>query len=90
MKKFLKIGVICFAFALSFIGVSYSVQTKKIAGVTANVSLLSLGTQAQAYCIAEGGTHNTKNGGCTGSFDDPTTRCMSLLNPWDNDCYHSN
>lgn len=77
--NFMKIAAVTAVFAASYLGVNSTTQTRKIAGRNINVSVVSLGTTARAYCNEAADKHN--NGLCTGFFEDPTTRCLEPANP---------
>lgn len=78
MKKY-TVRSIGFAvvFITSYLGVSFSRTNVKIAGETSSVTLISLGTQAKAYCNESQPGEPLNDGKCTGMFNDPSTRCLN-------------
>jgi hypothetical protein len=86
IKKAFKLVVVCFVFCASYLGVTYSTRYKKVAGERINVSLISLGNQASAYCSEATGQFPNNTGLCTGQFYDPTTRCLLPIDPNSANC----
>lgn len=72
---FLKSLVFLIIFGISMVGFTFTTSTKKIGGENVNVSLLTLGTKALAYCNEATYSNEMSNGICTGVFNDPTTTC---------------
>jgi hypothetical protein len=62
-------------FAVSFLGVSVSRQTIKVAGESSSVTLPSLAMQVKAYCNEATYFPETNDGRCTGKHNDPASRC---------------
>ena len=76
MKKIItKIAGAILLVTITFFGINLSYQKKSISGELANVTIVSLGIQAQAYCN-EAGFGQINNGLCTGMSNDPTARCL--------------
>lgn len=73
--KFLKIAVLSAVFAVSCIGITVNSSNKKIGGEVVKVSLLTLGTQAQAYCNEPRYSGEWYSGKCDGAFNDQMSRC---------------
>lgn len=76
MKKTLKIVTVVCVFAFSYVGVTYSVHTRTLGGKQVNVTLLSLGTQAQAYCNERWYPGEQNDGYCSGTANDEKSRCF--------------
>lgn len=77
-KQYLKIALLAAVFAISYLGFSISHQTRRIGNVEENVTIVNMGTAAEAYCN-EASKGDRNNGLCTGHFEDPTTRCLEPL-----------
>jgi hypothetical protein len=77
MKKY-TIRTIVFAavFTVSYLGISISRQQVKVAGETSDVTLVTLGMQAKAYCNEAGVGEGYNDGKCTGAHNDSDTRCL--------------
>jgi hypothetical protein len=75
IKKAFKIVVVCFVFCASYLGVTYSTRSKKVANEQINVSIFSLSTQAKAYCN-EAAAGETNDGACSGDPNDSKSRCL--------------
>ena len=79
MKKLktLKIGICALIFTAASIGFSITIKTKKIAGERISVSMLTLGSVAEAYCNEGGSTGN--DGKCSGTADQAPSRCFTAI-----------
>ena len=77
MKQVLKFSFAAVIATLAFLGVNFSSQKVAIAGNLASVTLLSLGTEAQAYCNEATYWPETNNGSCTGAANDANSRCKA-------------
>lgn len=62
-------------FSVSFLGISISRETVKIAGESASITLPSLGIQAKAYCNEATYWPEVNNGKCTGKHNESASRC---------------
>jgi len=56
-------------------GISVSREKVQVAGETTDVTLVSLGTQAKAYCNEATFGSEVNNGRCTGMHNDAASRC---------------
>ena len=76
MKKILRCFATAFVAIIVFLGINLSHRKIIISGEHANITLVSLGTQAQAYCNELTGPE-VADGVCVGRPDDINTRCMA-------------
>ena len=59
----------------TFLGVNYSSREVTISAEKAKVTLLTLGSQAKAYCNEATYWPEVNNGTCSGLANDPNSRC---------------
>ena len=75
-KNLLKTVVLVTVFGISYVGLTNTNSTKKIAGEEIHTNLVTLGSQAQAYCPEA--TYTFFNDGrCDGSANSWNSRCVT-------------
>jgi hypothetical protein len=85
-KNLGKMLMIAIVFSATFLGFSLSRNTVNVAGETADVTVISLGMQAKAYCNEGTFPEGPNDGKCSGTHNQPDSRCFQAIIGVQKDC----
>jgi hypothetical protein len=73
-------------FSVAFLGISVSRLHVNVAGETASVTMVSLGTQVKAYCNEATPSEGFNDGKCSGAHNSADSRCLVPNNDVPKNC----
>lgn len=79
MKKVIKTAIIAIAFMASYLGFTQTKQTRTVAGEKINISTMSLGSTASAYCNEAMFAWEVNAGVCTAAMNQPAAECLNVV-----------